>query len=121
MNSETRNNPATWGITQQEMDFANEYVMLFFHSSGIYAEMGIDAARKVGYEVSADSNKADALQKSLIGKVKVKNYIDFEIARFREILSGEQRRNLWKYISDFTGSTPESDAASNDYGSIIRH
>ncbi|BCJ92836.1 hypothetical protein acsn021_04050 [Anaerocolumna cellulosilytica] len=58
---ENKKNPKTWGITQQEMNFADEYVMLYFHSPSIYAGMGVDAAKNAGYEIPVDDNKADVL------------------------------------------------------------
>lgn len=119
MDKETRNNPETWGITEQEMNFADEYVMLFFHTGSSYSGMTVDAARNAGYKIPVDCSKADAIGKSL--KEKTQAYIDAEVERFRDILSGEQRRNLWKYISDFTAGTPEPGVASGDYGSITRH
>lgn len=105
-------------LTTQEKKFADEYVFQFFHTGSIYSGMAVNAARYAGYEIPVDEPKADTLGKSLLEKTEVKEYIDSEISRYREILSGEQRRSLWDHISNFTGGTPETGA---DYGSIIKH
>ena len=65
-----------------------------------------------------DYSKADVLAKSLLNNKNIRQYIDSEIERFRVILSGEQRRNLWKYISEFKEGEPETEGC---YGSIINH
>ncbi len=105
-------------LTTQEKKFADEYVFQFFHTGNTCSGMAFNAARYAGYEIPVDKPKADALGKSLLEKTEVKEYINSEIERFRSILSGEQRRNLWGYISNFTSGTPETGA---DYGSIIKH
>ena len=119
MNKATRQNPATWGITEQEMNFADEYVMQYFHTNATYSGMAVSAAKAAGYEVPIDMGKADDLGKSLI--TKTKPYIDAEIERFRGILSGNQRNNLWKYISDFVAGIAQPGTNDGDYGDIIRH
>lgn len=57
-------------LTEQEKKFADTFVYLFFHSHAIYAGMGAEAARVAGYDVPDDMNKADNLEKSLLGKEK---------------------------------------------------
>lgn len=119
MDKETRKNPKSWGFSEQEMNFADNYVFLYFHSSAVYDGMAVYAAKAAGYVVPVDVCKADDLGKSLV--TKTKKYIDAEIERFKAILSGEQRRNLWEYISDFVAGTPEQGVCNNDYGSITNH
>ena len=106
-------------LTEQEKKFADTFVYLFFHLHAIYAGMGAEAARVAGYDVPDDMNKADNLEKSLLGKEKIKQYIDSEIERFREILSDDQSMNLWKHISEFKPGEAANDLL--DGGCIIRH
>lgn len=106
------------GLSEQEKKFADEYVFLHFHAYAVYPGMVVSAAIYAGYDVSADVNKADEFAKSLLKKHNIKQYIDSEIERFRTILSSEQRRSLWVYISQFTAGAPEQEAC---YGNIIRH
>jgi len=121
MNKATRQNPATWGITEQEMNFADEYVMQYFHTNATYSGMAVSAARCAGYIIPVDESKADDLGKSLLEKAEIRSYIDAEIERFRGILSGNQRNNLWKYISDFVAGIAQPGTNDGDYGDIIRH
>lgn len=108
-------------LTAQEKKFADDYVFQYFHTGSTYSGMAVSAAAYAGYEVPGDESKADSLGKSLLAKKEISEYIDSEIKRFRTILSGQQRRNLWEYISSFKAGTPESVTASSDYGDIIRH
>ena len=118
MDKKTRQNPATWGITEQEMNFADAYVFLYFHNPAVTCDMAVNAARMSGYEVPSGMHEADALGVSLKGKTK--KYIDAEIERFREILSAEQRKNLWKHISDYAvQEADESDGCNRT--TIIVH
>ena len=108
-------------ITEQEKKFADEYVFLNFHAHGVslhdaFRLMGALAVIYAEYDVS--SNTADEFAKSLLSKQNIRQYVDSEIERFRSILSSEQRRNLWAYISKFTVGTPEQGAC---YGDMINH
>ena len=105
-------------MTEQEKKFADEYVLMYFHSPNTYSEMAIEAAITSGYSVPKDVRSADDLGKTLLEKPCIRKYIDSEIKRFREILSDEQRRNLWKYISDFKTGTSEKNVT---YGNITVH
>lgn len=103
-------------ITEQEKKFADEYVFLNFHAHGVCPGMGALAVIYAEYDVS--SNTADEFAKSLLSKQNIRQYVDSEIERFRSILSSEQGRNLWAYISKFTVGTPEQGAC---YGDMINH
>lgn len=103
-------------ITEQEKKFADEYVFLNFHAHGVCPGMGALAVIYAGYDVS--NNTADEFAKSLLSKQNIRQYVDSEIERFRSILSSEQRRNLWAYISKFAVGTPEQGAC---YGDMINH
>lgn len=103
-------------LAEQEKKFADEYVFLNFHVHGVCPGMGALAVICAGYDVS--SNTADEFAKSLLSKQNIRQYVDSEIERFRSILSSEQRRNLWAYISKFTVGTPEQGAC---YGDMINH
>ena len=103
-------------LTEQEKKFADEYVFLNFHVHGVCPGMGALAVICAGYDVS--SNTADEFAKSLLSKQNIRQYVDSEIERFRSILSSEQRRNLWTYISKFTVGAPEQGAC---YGDMINH
>lgn len=103
-------------MTQQEKKFADQYVFIFFHDYSHYPMQYI--LEYAGYEVPADSYEVDKFGSSLLSKPEIKAYIDAEIERFRKILSGEQRKNLWKYISAFSLGDAEMGAC---YGAIIPH
>ena len=103
-------------LTEQEKKFADEYVFLNFHVHGVCPGMGALAVIYAGYDVS--NNTADEFAKSLLSKQNIRQYVDSEIERFRSILSSEQRRNLWAYISKFTVGMPEEGAC---YGNMINH
>ncbi len=105
-------------LSEQEKKFADEYVFSFFHAPAVSDADALGAAEYAGYEVPDDYSKADVLAKSLLNNKNIRQYIDSEIERFRVILSGEQRRNLWKYISEFKEGEPETEGC---YGSIINH
>jgi hypothetical protein len=105
-------------LTEQEKKFADEYVFLYFHTTATYSGMAVNAASYAGYNIPVDVCQADSLGKSLLAKSDIKEYIEQEIKRFRSILSGEQRRNLWGHISQFAAGTPEQGAS---YGNIINH
>jgi hypothetical protein len=108
-------------LTSQEKKFADDYVFQYFHTSAVYSGMAVSAAEYAGYEVPVYESKAELFGKSLLAKKEISEYIDSEIKRFRNILSGQQRRNLWEHISSFKAGTPESGTASGDYGNIIIH
>ncbi len=105
MDKATRTNPKTWGLTEQEMRFADAYVFAFFHCSAVTAGMAEGAAEDAGYNIPVNYMKAHEFVKAL--QTKCQKYIDAEIERFREILSAQQCVNLWKHISDFECSTPD--------------
>ncbi len=105
-------------LSEQEKKFSDRYVFNFFHTPAVTGADALSAAEYAGYEIPDDYNKADALVKSLLNNKNIQQYIDSEIERFRTILSGKQRKNLWKHISEFKVGTPELDGC---YGSIINH
>ena len=105
-------------ISKKEKAFADEYVFQYFHSNGVTLEMRVSAARFAGYEIPDDVNEAWDMAKALSAKTEINAYINSEIKRFRDILASDQRRNLWKHISDFKPGTPEENTS---YGNIIRH
>ena len=106
-------------LTEQEKKFADAFVYLFFHAPALMPGMKEDAAVYAGYDVPDDMNKADNLEKSLLGKEKIKQYIDSEIERFRGILSDDQSMNLWKHISEFKPGELTNDLLGG--GCIISH
>ena len=106
-------------LTEQEKKFADTFVYLFFHSHAMYAGMGAEAARVAGYDVPVDRNAADNFARALSEKANIKQYIDSEIERFREILSDDQSMNLWKHISEFKPGESTNDLLGG--GCIIRH
>lgn len=108
-------------LTKQEQKFADDYVFLYFHAGAVTSGIAVEAARYAGYDIPDDVSKADAIAKTLLHKANIEKYIDAEIQRFREILSGQQRRNLWQHISEFVAGEPEQNTLPTDYGNIIRH
>ncbi len=118
MDKATRTNPETWGLTEQEMKFADAYVYIHFHSTAIAHDSGTNAMKIAGYEVPTDVHQAQNIANTL--KAKCQKYIDAEVERFREILSTGQCKALWKYISDFEPGTPD-DSFSGGSAAIISH
>jgi len=105
-------------MTDQEKKFADEYVMLFFHSSTSTLKMMVNAARYAGYELSADCIKAELFSRDLLERKDINEYVKAEIASFRAKLSGSQRRNLWNLISNMTIGEPDENGT---YTVIIPH
>lgn len=106
-------------LTEQEKKFADAFVYLFFHAPALMPGMKEDAAVYAGYDVPVDRNAADNFARALSEKANIKQYIDSEIERFREILSDDQSMNLWKHISEFKPGEAANDLLNG--GCIIRH
>lgn len=104
-------------LTKQEKAFADEYVFRYCHGGGGLETM-VSAARHAEYELPDDDPAAWDFGKKLLNTPKIRIYVDAEIKRFREIFSGGQRRNLWKYISDFKPGIAEK---YNTYSDIHVH
>ena len=106
-------------ITEQEKKFADAFVYLFFHESAVMPGMKEDAAVYAGYDLPTDINAAENFANDMYQKPSIKQYIDAELERFREILSDDQSMNLWKHISEFKPGESTNDVLYG--GCIIRH
>lgn len=95
-------------LTKQEKKFADEYVYGFFHTSAVTTALYARAAVIAGY-AKEENNDARNIAVTLLNKAEVKEYVDSEIERFRNILADGYGKALWNHISKFEPGEPDEE------------
>lgn len=92
-------------LTEQEIQFAEEFVFLYFNDNEKASDiLGMRAAVVAGYDIPEDRLEANEFIKTLLGETEgastdIKSYIETLIEDFRKKFAIENKRSLWELIS----------------------